>query len=232
MDKPYVIAAVLAAGIGSRMNSTDTKQKMNILGKSVVRRSVELFDMSGLVDEIVVVIRCEEEEFMKSELASINKPCKLVVGGKTRAKSAKNAFLATNNRADFVVIHDAARCITSIDDVENVIRDAFKFGAATASREVFDTVKEIDDNAFIKYTHKRSSMRFAETPQVFSRDLYKKALDSLDVLDSSITDDNMLLEKIGERVYCTKMQNPNPKITTKTDISYVEFLLKGMMCDE
>ncbi len=227
MNKPYVTAAILAAGLGSRMNAEQTKQKMKLLGKSIVRRAVELFDATNLVDDIIVVIRREEEDFVKTELVGINKPCKLVIGGNFRAESAKNAFLALNSQTDFIAIHDAARCITDVSDIENVIKDAFTYGAATASREVFDTIKEINPDGSIKCTHNRDLMRFTETPQVFSREIYKKALDTIPELTSMITDDNMLMEEVGISVFCTKMLYENLKITTKSDISYAEFILKG-----
>ena len=231
MNKPYVTAAVLAAGLGSRLSLEQTKQKIDLLGKSIVRRAVEIFDKSLLVDDIIVVVRQEEEDFIKNELSGIRKPHKLVIGGDFRAQSAKNAFLALNPEAEFIAIHDAARCITDLSDIENVIKDAFLYGAASASREVIDTVKEID-GGFIRLTLSRDALRFVETPQVFSREIYKKALDAAGELDASITDDNMLVEKIGARVFLTKMQKENIKITTKSDVSYAEFLLKGRLSDE
>lgn len=232
MNKPYVTAAVLAAGLGTRFSSEQSKQKISLLGKSIVRRAVEIFDSSALVDDIIVVVRREEESFVRCELSEINKPLTLVYGGDFRAQSAKNAFLALNSKAEFIAIHDAARCITDVEDVENVITDAFLNGAASASREVFDTVKVSDGDGFIKATVSRDSLRFVETPQVFSCELYKRALEECGALTASITDDNMLVEKIGAKVFLTKMKKENIKITTKQDFSYAEFILKGRLSDE
>jgi len=232
MNKPYVTAAVLAAGLGSRMQSSVTKQKIELCGKSIVKRAVELFSSCDLVDDIIVVVKEDELEFSKTELSDIKKPLKLVIGGKFRAESAKNAFLALDAKTEFIAIHDAARCLTAICDIETVIKDAFKYGAATASREVFNTVKEIDSEEFILGTLNRSYLRFVETPQVFSVDIYKEALEASCELDASFTDDNMLIEKTGKRIYCSKMTSENLKITTPADISYAEFLLKRKLCDE
>ena len=232
MNKPYVTAAILAAGLGTRFGSQQTKQTVSILGKSVVRRAVELFDSSSLVSDIIVVVRREEEEFVRGELSEIKKPCKIILGGDFRAESAKNAFLAMNSKAEFIAIHDAARCITEVSDIEAVIQDAFSYGAASASREIFDTVKERNNDGFIACTVPRDTLRFVETPQVFSRELYEKALNSVGELSASITDDNMLLEKIGTKIFLTKMQKENIKITTKSDVSYAEFILKGRLSHE
>lgn len=227
MSKPFVSLAIMAAGFGTRMAADKTKQKIVIAGKSVLRRSVEIFEKSDLVDEIIVALQASEIEFAKSELSSINKPLKLVIGGKTRAESAKNAFLAISEKSKYIAIHDAARCLTELSDAEAVIMDAIKYGAATASVRVTDTVKEIDEDGFIKHTYKRDLMRAVGTPQAFSVKLYGEAIRKTDIFDSDITDDNMLMEKIGVKVFCTETSKNNIKITTKSDLAYAEFLLKG-----
>lgn len=232
MKKPYVTAAVLAAGLGTRFGGEETKQRKKLLGKSIVRRAVEIFDSCDIVDDIIVVMRPDEREFIKEELLGIKKPLKLVEGGKFRAESAKNAFLALNPQADYIAIHDAARCITDIKDVENVIKDAFTYSAASAACEVFDTVKGIDENGFINCTYNRDFIRFVETPQVFSKELYQKALSEVGELSADITDDNTLMEKIGVKVFLTKMQKENVKITTPSDMLYAEFILKGNFSNE
>lgn len=227
MEKHSVSALVLAAGIGSRMRSDTTKQLMMLDGKSVIARSVELYENASSVDEIIVVVKEDEVDTVKELIKGFSKVKKIIIGGKVRAESAKNGFEAISSNADFVAIHDAARCMTTTSDIEKVISDAVKYGAATASTRVTDTLKEIDDNGFVKFTHDRSSMRFVQTPQVFSCELYKKALAAIDVFYSRITDDNFMLENIGARIYCTETSVYNIKLTTPEDIEYAKFLLRG-----
>ena len=66
-----------------------------------------------------------------------------------------------------------------------------------------------------------------QTPQIFRKEDYKKALLTLSDNDSFITDDNMLLERIGVKVFCTETGKENIKITVKEDLDYARFLLKG-----
>lgn len=227
MEKHFVSALVLAAGVGSRMRSDTTKQLMTIDGKSVVRRSVELYESAPSVDEIIVVVKDGELDTVKDMLKGLTKVKNIIIGGKIRAESAEIGFEAISENADFVAIHDAARCMTSVFDIESVITDAFRYGAATASTRVTDTVKEIDESGFIVKTHDRSFIRFVQTPQVFSCDLYKKALSAVDINDPRITDDNFLLENIGLPVYCTETSVYNIKLTTREDLEYAKFLLRG-----
>jgi 2-C-methyl-D-erythritol 4-phosphate cytidylyltransferase len=227
MEKQYVSALILAAGVGSRMCSETTKQKMEIRGKTVLERAIEIYQNSSLVDDITLVVKADELDFAKSVVTDYTKVKNVIIGGKVRAESAKLGFEAVCKTADFVAIHDAARCLTSTVDVDAVIKDAFIYGAATASTRVTDTVKEVGEDGFIMFTHSRKTMRFVQTPQVFSSELYKKALDSIDVFDDRITDDNFLLENISHPVFCTETNKDNIKITTPEDILYANFLLRG-----
>ena len=61
MNKLKTSAIILAGGTGSRMNSDKTKQFMDILGKTVIERSVFAFSDSALIDEIIVVVKEDEK---------------------------------------------------------------------------------------------------------------------------------------------------------------------------
>ena len=225
--KPAVTIAILAAGSGRRMNSATTKQKMKINGESVLLRSVKAFEKSELVDDIIIVVKEDELDFASAELSGVKKIRNIVVGGNTRAESAANAFGVVSDSCVFFGVHDAARCLIETEDIDTVISDAFIHGAATASTPIYDTVKEIDENQNIKYTHNRNTMRFVQTPQVFEAALYKKALGSLDKIGAeNVSDDNMLMESIGVPVHCSATKATNIKITTPADVEYAEFLLK------
>ncbi len=194
---------------------------------SVLRRAVSAFDFCDAVSEIVVVARADEMDFVKSEISDLKKVKHIVSGGETRAESAKIGFSVAESTADYVAIHDGARCFVTDEMIKAVFADAKKYGAATASSRVFDTVKTIDDDGFINSTLNRDTVRHAQTPQIFKTELYRRAVDFADSHDAVITDDNMLLESIGAKVFCTDTGGKNIKITTKSDLEYAECLLNG-----
>ena len=134
-----VAAVILAAGVGSRMRSDKTKQKIEILGKSVLRRTLEAFDKCTLVTSITLVIRKGEEDFVRGEIIGIAKPVNVVFGGATRAESARLGFAAIPSDAEFVAIHDAARCLITDNMIKSVAEEAFSYGAATAYARSFLT---------------------------------------------------------------------------------------------
>lgn len=222
-----IAAVILAAGVGSRMGADTTKQRLLVGGISVLRRTLLAFEECEDVKSIVIVTREDEVEFAKSESCGITKLCKIVLGGKVRAESAYNGFKAIPSDSDYVAIHDAARCLVTPEMISRVANDAIKYGAATACARVTDTVKIVDENGFVSATPDRNFVYLASTPQIFSTLLYNRATENIDFSDSSVTDDNMLAERVGVKVYCTDVGTKNIKITMPGDIEYAEYILRG-----
>lgn len=222
-----VVAVILAAGCGSRMRLGVTKQRIVIGDESVLRRTVRIFNDSSAISSIVVVVRKDEMNFAEEELLCFDKVAKITAGGETRFESAKIGFALAEDFADYVAIHDAARCFVTDEIIKAVVSDAIKFGAATAASAITDTVKTVDSDGMICGTVDRNSLMLVQTPQVFRSELYKKALLSADVNDSAITDDNMLVERIGGKIHCTDTGKYNIKLTHKEDLDYADFLLNG-----
>lgn len=226
MSKKSVCAILLAGGSGSRMQMDVTKQKIKISGESVIHRAARALDASETVDAIVAVARADELQFVGEELADIGKLIGVVGGGENRFESARHGFDFCGDRFDFVAIHDAARCLATPQLIDRVVSAAILHGAASAASLVTSTLKRIKDGKIIA-TESRDSMVEAQTPQVFSGRLYRKAVDNALKNGLTVTDDNMLLEAIGESVYTVVSNEENIKITTKKDIKYAEYLLSG-----
>ena len=227
MNQVRVCAILLAAGSGSRMNLDVTKQKLEIKGKSILFRSLEAFENCADITDIVLVVREDEKDFASAEAKNISKLRYVVCGGARRTESARNGFLSVDFSCDYVAIHDAARCLITPDMITKVVRDAVSHGAASASSVVVDTVKRVNSEGFSVCTENRDALRLASTPQIFRSDLYAKALSEVDLSDISITDDNMLMEKIGVSVFMTDVGKENIKITHAADLALAECLLES-----
>ena len=227
MSTKMVTAIILAGGLGSRMKSSETKQNIVILGETVLERTLKAFAASSMVNDIIVVARDEETDTVSTviESLSICNAC-VVVGGETRANSAKNGFSAVKYSNGFVAIHDCARCLVTPEMIDKVILSAFENGAATAVCAVTDTVKLVDSDGMIKTTLPREKIYRAQTPQVFSTEIYKRALESIGDKISEVTDDNMLVESIGVKIACVDLGQENIKITTREDLDIAEFILQ------
>lgn len=224
IKKPYITAIILAAGSGSRMGSDVTKQRILILGESVLKRSVRAFSSCEKIADIIVVCRSDELEWAREECADFLKVTTIVSGGNTRAESTKAGFCAISDKTEYVAIHDAARCLITPENISSVIDAAILHGAATAGSRLTDTVK-LTDNGFIDSTLLRERLFCAQTPQIFSREIYSRALDGVK-LDESITDDNMLAERLGIKIAVVDTGKSNIKLTTAEDIAIAEYIIE------
>lgn len=221
-------AVIVAAGNSSRMQGLD-KQFLEIDGKPVLARSIEAFQNSPCITEIVVVVR-------KSDILTVIDMCEkyhfdkviaVVPGGADRQESVWLGFCEISDSSDFVAIHDGARCLITPDLIEKVCREAYIFKAATAANRVVDTVKKTGKSSFIEETFDRNRVWLANTPQVFSSNLYRAAAYTAREKHFFGTDDCSLVENIGyttiKLVECGK---DNIKITTPEDVPFAKALLE------
>ena len=110
----FNVAVILAAGNGTRMGVDKSKLLLEIGGRTVIERTVSVFENMAEVDEIIVVCReCDFETFSKL-LPGEN--ITFVIGGETRQQSVKNA-VDTIDECDYIIIHDGARPLIRQDTV-------------------------------------------------------------------------------------------------------------------
>jgi len=131
MNNTRVCAVLLAAGSGSRMNIGIAKQRLSLMGKSVLSRSLEAFESCESITDIVLVTKREDIEFAIAETEDrFSKLSKIVIGGNTRIESAKCGFCSIDFPCDYVAVHDVARCLITPDMITKVVNDAVLYGAA------------------------------------------------------------------------------------------------------
>ncbi len=221
------VAIILAGGSSTRMGEGLSKQWLTLGCLPVIVHTLLAFDAAREIDELVLVIKKEQKENYRglADTYGITKPLMLVTGGNSRAASAKNGFLACADRADFVAIHDGARCLITPDEIDRVCREAYSVGAATAAAPVVDTVKLANDSGYIDKTIDRNRVWLAQTPQVFAAGVYHAALAVAQRDAFSATDDCALAEHIGHHVKLVECSLDNLKLTTPADIPRAEAVL-------
>ncbi|MBQ3057081.1 MAG: 2-C-methyl-D-erythritol 4-phosphate cytidylyltransferase [Clostridia bacterium] len=225
--RPKTSAIIVAAGNSTRMSSTVSKQFLEVAGIPVLARTLLAFENTKEIDEIIVVAR-QSELALVGEIAArwhISKLAAVVAGGDTRAASVKNGFLHVHHAAKFVAIHDGARCLVTPQMIEKVCRVAYRHRAATAACSVSDTVKTATKRGFIAKTVDRSTVYLATTPQIFSTNLYRAALETVKGAEL-LTDDNQLIERLPYPVKLVDCGKDNIKITEPRDMRLAEFILK------
>lgn len=219
-------ALILAAGSGTRFG--ERKQFTEILGVPVLLRTVLTFDACPLIDEVIVVTGEEDIEPCRELLGDgIGKLTKIVVGGATRQESAMAGLEALDAKSDFIAIHDAARCLVTVDMIEKVLREAYETGAAAAAERAVDTVKYADANGVITDTIDRDHVWLMKTPQIFNANMYRAAVYSAYKDKVSVTDDCMLVERLGFKIKAVDCGRENIKLTYAEDKIIAEAILSS-----
>ncbi len=226
--RPFCSALVAAAGQSSRMGAAGNKLFLPLCGIPVLVHSLQALSQAASVDEIVVAAR-EEDIVPVSDLCrayGIAKPIKIIRGGKNRAESVMLAALEADRRAELLAVHDGARPLVTPALIDDVISKAAHCGAAAPAVAVKDTIKRVDRDGRVEETPGRSSLRAVQTPQVFTADLLKAALQSALDDGAEITDDCSAVERLGKAVYLTEGHDENLKITTPADLLAAEAILQ------
>ncbi|MCH5299925.1 MAG: 2-C-methyl-D-erythritol 4-phosphate cytidylyltransferase [Ruminococcus sp.] len=232
MRSNYVTAIIVAAGNSSRMGGNISKQFISLNEKTVIEHTLTAFENCSLIDEIVVVAREQDIEKINSLVKknSFTKVSHIAVGGNTRGESVANGINASSDISDkthFFAIHDGARPLVLIKDIENVIKKAFEVKSATLGVMVKDTIKITDDKNIVVSTPNRADLRSIQTPQIFEKGLYISALNKAKSEGKDFTDDCQLVENFGKAVEVVIGSESNIKLTTPIDVIMAESILKA-----
>lgn len=225
--KNYVTAIIVAAGNSSRMGLTMSKQFIPLLGQPAIKYTLSVFQRSYIINSIVVVCRPQDEIAIRSiiDKNDITKVRAVVYGGATRGESVANGINASSDETTHFAIHDGARPLVELEDIEKVVKASFETGAATLGTYVTDTIKNVDEEGNIVSTPVRSKLRAVQTPQVFEKDKYLKALSIAKENNLEFTDDCQLIENAKGKVRVVIGNSTNIKLTTQADITIAENIL-------
>ena len=230
--KKYVV--IMAAGSGSRMGADRPKQFLELDGKMILRRTMEVF-VSACPDISVITVLPEEHiAFWKDYCIRSGFICPqvLVKGGITRFHSVRNA-LAKVPEGALVAIHDGVRPLVSEELIQTLFERAQKAQSAIPVVPSIDTMKVLhkklwDDGSETLVSLQgeeadRSLLYGAQTPQVFHSEIIKDAY--LQAYDTAFTDDASVVEKYGKSLSYVLGERLNFKITTKEDLVLAEAVL-------
>ena len=242
-------AIILAGGSGLRANTSVPKQYIDINGKPLLYYTIKAFEESN-VDKISIVASPDYIRFVLSEIVdkyNFKKVFRICEGGSERFISALHGLDDISDVAgdnDIVLIHDGARPFIKPCEINTIIEETHKYGAAIAAMPVKDTIKiaredyensgeKAEKEYFVASTTNRALTWQIQTPQGFG---YKKLFDAYKQLGalsaqekSLITDDSMIWEKTYKDSYPVKLVKTsysNIKITNPEDLEVAKASLK------
>ena len=223
---PKCSAVILAAGNSTRMG--EDKIMLELCGNPLILRTLEVFQQSELVNEIIVVTNKEKLERIASLVKSHNltKVSKVILGGETRSESSLAGACAVSKKAKLIAIHDGARPFVTEKLIKNCVFSAVEFNAAVPGTKINDTLKTSKDG-IVSGTVNRDETVSIQTPQVFNADLIKGALTYVVEKKIEVTDDSSAIEYLGVKVRIVEGDPDNIKLTTPSDIKKAESILKN-----
>ena len=230
MEQGRCTAIVLAAGQGKRMHSKIQKQFLEIGGKPILYYSMECFQKSPLIQDIILVTGEDMISYCQSEIVEkygFTKVCKVTAGGKERYDSVYAGLLCCQD-TDYVYIHDGARPFVTEEMIQRGYEAVKRTNACVMGMPSKDTVKLADPSGYIKETPDRKIVWNIQTPQIFSYELIRSAYESIRQKDmSNVTDDAMVVEQeTGTKILLVEGSYQNIKITTPEDLAVAEAFLR------
>lgn len=207
------VAVVPAAGSGERLGAGIAKAFVDLGGRTILERAVDGLRASGVIDRVVVAVPAD---WVAKTCALLDGRATVVEGGPERPDTVRLALSAIGD-PEFVVVHDAARPFTPVEQIQRVVA-ALRDGARAVIPvlPVVDTIKAVDANGAVLGTPERAGLRAVQTPQGFETELLRRAYQR--AAGATATDDASLVENLGTPVHTVAGDPLAFKITTALDL--------------
>ena len=227
--KKYVI--IMAAGSGTRMGAGRPKQFLELEGKAILQKTMEVFLNACPGISVITVLPQDFIGYWREYCLENNFVCPqiLVPGGITRFHSVRNALDRVPEGA-LVAVHDGVRPLLS----EGLVRDMFEKAEGVPAlipvTPCVDTMKVLENKdgelvAVPGAKADRSVLYGAQTPQIFHSEILKEAYAM--PYDTSFTDDASVVEKYGKNLSFIIGERFNIKLTTQDDLKIARALIEG-----
>lgn len=241
---PRCYALVPCAGTGERAGPGGAKQYRLLAGRSVVAHSLAALARVPRIAATLVVLAPHDADFERHAQADAAWVAR--VGGATRAASVAGGLQVLLERgaspSDWVLVHDAARCLLQPVDVERLIAacEADTVGGLLAL-PLADTLKraasvqaesgEVGGGAGAHAAHAmrvaatldRRGLWQAQTPQMFRIGRLREALAAA---GDQVTDEASAIEQLGDTPLLVPGSMENFKLTWPADFALAERLLR------
>ena len=225
-DPARIWVVIPCAGVGARAATAVPKQYQPIAGRPLVLHTLAAFDAVADVAGILVVVS-QGDEFFVAQGDAVRWRV-VACGGATRAQTVANGLAELRARGaadhDWVLVHDAARCLVTPELIERLI------GACRAdavggllAHPVADTLKHAVGDR-VAGTTDRSAQWLAQTPQMFRIGTLLRALQQA---GDRVTDESSAIEQLGLAPLLVPASARNFKVTFPEDFLLAQAVLLG-----
>ena len=216
------------------MGAETPKQFLELDGMPLIVFTLRRLAACAAITEFFISTRADDIVSLQDRVAKseLGRPARVVHGGDTRQQSVANALAQVDPTTDVVLVHDAVRPFVTAEQIDRVIAEARKRGAAILGIPAIDTVKEVkraslpEDMALITATIPRERIVLAQTPQAFSYPLLRDSFRLAQRDGVTASDEAALVERFGHEVFVVVGSERNLKITRPADMELARFYLE------
>ncbi len=215
-------AVIVAGGMGARMGADKPKQFLLLKDKPILWHTLEQF-LKAYTDLQIILVLPEAFLGIGIEILPSLKDrerVQIITGGTTRFDSVKNG-LSVIHRNGIVFVHDAVRCLVSVDLIHRCYEQALEKGSAIPAVAATDSIRIVEGYANV--VADRTKVRIIQTPQTFQTELLLPAFQRS--YDPSFTDEATVVESTGIPVFLIEGEYSNIKITRPIDLIIAESIL-------
>jgi 2-C-methyl-D-erythritol 4-phosphate cytidylyltransferase len=220
---------VPCAGSGSRAGTTAPKQYAEVAGRPVVAHTLAALAQVQRLAATLVVLAPDDTLFERHLPRFEGERGWLArCGGASRAETVANGLAELRERGalphDWVLVHDAARCLIRPEWVDRLIDGCAddEVGGLLAL-PLADTLKQQTSDERVAATVDRAGKWAAQTPQMFRLGLLMPALRGA---GPQVTDESSAVEALGHAPRLVRGDIENFKLTWPGDFRLAERLLK------
>ncbi len=239
-----IFGAILAGGVGSRMNIVDMPKQFLPLGnKPIIIHTLEKMLLCQKFDYIYLGIHKDwiiymEDLIHKFITDEYNKQrIYIVEGGANRNDTImkiidgiEEQFSADEDH--IIVTHDAVRPFVTSRILNENIESAIKYGACDTVISAIDTIVVSTDKEKISEIPNRNNMYQGQTPQSFRISLLKNFYNELTLEEKKVlTDACKICVVKNYPVYLVEGEISNIKITTPSDYKIAQAIIGGDVID-
>jgi 2-C-methyl-D-erythritol 4-phosphate cytidylyltransferase len=223
--KKYAI--IVAGGTGSRMGGSLPKQFMLLKEKPVLYYSIKTFLKAYEDLQIILVLPIAFTDMGKEIIdAYFNKEkIRITTGGDTRFQSVINGLKLIEDdpivNGSIIFVHDAVRCLVSVDLIHRCYEKALQTGSAIPVVPSKDSVRILNEEE--SEVVDRNKVMLVQTPQTFHSKILLPAYDI--EYKEKFTDEATVAEAYGIKVSLVEGEESNIKITKPIDLLIAEKIL-------
>ncbi len=224
-------ALIPCAGTGSRAGTAQPKQYQSVAGQPMVMHTVQALARVPQIASGWVVLS-PSDDFAWPAQGWPQRFRRAHCGGASRAESVfkgLQAMLAAGVDAqDWVLVHDAARCLVTPEAVGRLIEACTDDAVGgLLALPLPDTLKS-EEGGRVAQTIGREHKWLAQTPQMFRLQALHDALAAVAASGfAGITDEASAIERLGLRPRLVEGSAQNFKVTYPADFALAEAVLRS-----